>query len=248
MAANKVSGNLDNRRQSVDRAGMSGAARPGIGMAAAGDAAGMDSVSTEEVAGVALEGFRGPQVCRLVGITYRQLDYWARTGLLTPSVAPARGSGTQRLYSYGDVLEIKVVKRLLDAGVSLKAARKAVECLRDAIGESLPSATLVMAGDSSILAHSSDEVVDLLRGGQGVFSMIPMEGVVSELEADISTLPVNISHDMPIDTPSTAATSVGKYAHATSGGSAGGNHSTADAAGSAARRESGASYRHVRGA
>ncbi len=146
----------------------------------------------EEVAGdVTREGFRGPQVCRLVGISYRQLDYWARTGLLTPSVASAKGSGTQRLYSYRDVLEIKVIKRLLDAGVSLKMARKAVECLRDAIGGDLASSTLVMAGDSSILVHSSDEVVDLLRGGQGVFSMIPLEGVVSELETGISTLPVN---------------------------------------------------------
>lgn len=169
-----------------------------------------ECISGEVAGGVALDGFRGPQVCRLVGISYRQLDYWARTGLLTPSVASARGSGTQRLYSYRDVLEIKVIKRLLDAGVSLKMARKAVECLRDAIGGDLASSTLVMAGDSSILVHSSDEVVDLLRGGQGVFSMIPLEGVVSELETGISTLPVNANVSATRSTSPVADSADGK--------------------------------------
>ena len=76
------------------------------------------------------EGFRGPQVCKVVGITYRQLDYWARTDLLRPSISEARGSGTQRRYSYRDLVELKVIKRLLDAGVSLQSARRAIECLR----------------------------------------------------------------------------------------------------------------------
>src|SRR5579863_2767290 len=84
--------------------------------------------------GQATDGFRGPQVCALVGITYRQLDYWARTGLMRPSIADARGSGTQRLYSYTDVVELKVIKQLLDAGISLQRARRAVECLRDGLG------------------------------------------------------------------------------------------------------------------
>ena len=82
-------------------------------------------------------GFRGPQVCALVGITYRQLDYWARTGLLRPSIAEATGSGTKRRYSYHDVLELKVIKQLLDAGISLQSARRAVECLRDGLGADL---------------------------------------------------------------------------------------------------------------
>lgn len=63
-------------------------------------------------------GYRGPQVCEIVGITYRQLDYWARTGLLVPSITAAKGSGTQRRYSYRDLLELKVIKQLLDAGLS----------------------------------------------------------------------------------------------------------------------------------
>ncbi len=130
------------------------------------------------------DGFRGPQVCTLVGITYRQLDYWARTGLLRPSIADARGSGTQRLYST-DVLELKVIKQLLDAGISLQRARRAVECLRAGLGADLASANLVLVGTDSVLARGDGEVVDLLKGGQGVMNIVPLAGVVEELDAAI---------------------------------------------------------------
>src|SRR5580658_1735178 len=133
-------------------------------------------------------GFKGPQVCGLVGITYRQLDYWARTGLLQPSVASAQGSGSRRVYSYSDVLELKVIKRLLDAGVSLQSARRAVECLREDLGADVASSNLVLTGTSSVLARSNGEVVDLLAGGQGVFNIVPLAGVVEELDADIVSL------------------------------------------------------------
>jgi DNA-binding transcriptional MerR regulator len=146
---------------------------------------GMDSPST---AGRATEGFRGPQVCTLVGITYRQLDYWARTGLLRPSIADARGSGTQRLYSYTDVLELKVIKQLLDAGISLQRARRAVECLRAGLGADLASANLVLVGPDSVLAHGDGDVVDLLKGGQGVLNIVPLSGVLEELDAAIVQL------------------------------------------------------------
>ena len=125
------------------------------------------------------EGFRGPQVCKVVGITYRQLDYWARTDLLKPSIADARGSGTQRRYSYSDLLELKVIKKLLDAGVSLQSARRALACLRDGVGDDVASANLVLDGEGSVLARSGEEVVDLLRGGQGVLNIVPLAGVVS---------------------------------------------------------------------
>ena len=154
--------------------------------AADGNTQNNQNVSDET--GVTLEGFRGPQVCKLIGISYRQLDYWARTGLLTPSVVQASGSGTQRIYSYNDVLELKVLKRLLDSGVSLRSARKAVDCLRDEVGGELGASTLVFAGGRSILAHSNDEVIDLLRNGQGVFSMVALQDIVSELDTDITTL------------------------------------------------------------
>jgi DNA-binding transcriptional MerR regulator len=130
-------------------------------------------------------GYSGPQVCSLVGISYRQLDYWARTGLLRPSLAEARGSGTKRRYSYRDVLELKVIKQLLDAGVSLQSARRAVDCLREDLGTDLASANLVLSEGKSVLARSNGEVVDLLAGGQGVFNIVPLSGVVGELDADI---------------------------------------------------------------
>lgn len=134
------------------------------------------------------EGYRGPQACAIVGITYRQLDYWARTGLVRPSIRDARGSGSQRLYAFRDLLELKVVKRLLDAGLSLQSARRALECLRAGLGEDLASATIVLDGAGSVLAHTGDEVVDLLRGGQGVLNVLPLQGVVSELEAAVVDL------------------------------------------------------------
>jgi DNA-binding transcriptional MerR regulator len=133
-------------------------------------------------------GFHGPQVCGLVGISYRQLDYWARTGLLQPSVASAKGSGSRRVYAYSDVLELKVIKQLLDAGISLQSARRAVECLREDLGADLASANLVLTGTSSVLARSNGEVFDLLAGGQGVFNIVPLAGVVEELDADIVSL------------------------------------------------------------
>ncbi len=134
------------------------------------------------------DGFRGAQVCAVVGITYRQLDYWARTGLLRPSITDASGSGSKRRYSYNDVVELKVIKRLLDAGLKLQQARQAVECLRGDLGVDLASAQLVLADGRSILATSGGELVDLLAGGQGVFNVLPLSGVVSELEAAIVEL------------------------------------------------------------
>ncbi|HMK96185.1 MAG TPA: MerR family transcriptional regulator [Acidimicrobiales bacterium] len=134
------------------------------------------------------EGFRGPQVCKIVGITYRQLDYWARTDLLRPSISDARGSGTQRIYSYTDLVGLRTIKQLLEEGVSLRSTRKALECLR-ASGADLGSATLVIAGERSVLAHSGDELFDLLRGGQGVLSMVlGMDRIVSEVDAAITEL------------------------------------------------------------
>lgn len=145
---------------------------------------------------VSEEGYRGPQVCALVGITYRQLDYWARTDLLRPSVADAKGSGSQRRYSYSDLLELKVIKRLLDAGLQLRQARQAVECLRDDLGADLGASQLVLAGTRSVLAHSDGEVIDLLAGGQGVFNVLPLSGVVEELEAAVIEIDRSADTDM----------------------------------------------------
>src|SRR5689334_4456988 len=128
-------------------------------------------------------GYRGPQVCKIVGITYRQLDYWARTDLVRPSVMDAAGSGTQRLYSFRDLLELKVIKQMLDAGISLQSARKAVESLRG-FNKDLASARIVIQGASVVLAESDAEVMDLLRGGQGVLSVVldiePLQQTINE--------------------------------------------------------------------
>jgi DNA-binding transcriptional MerR regulator len=131
------------------------------------------------------DGFRGPQVCSIVGITYRQLDYWARTDLLRPSLADAKGSGSQRRYSYQDLVELKVIKQLLDAGISLKAARSAVEYLRTNMGEHIGSARLVLSGDNPLLVRDDGQLIDLLRKGQGVLNVVPLEGLVQQLDAAI---------------------------------------------------------------
>ena len=133
-------------------------------------------------------GYRGPQVCRIVGISYRQLDYWARTDLLTPSLAEAAGSGAQRRYSYRALVAMKVIKSLLDAGIALKTARVAIDYLRDRLGGDLATASLVLDGSRSVLALTGDDIVDLVRHGQGVLNIVPLGPVVAELDASIHDL------------------------------------------------------------
>lgn len=131
-------------------------------------------------------GFRGPQVCKVVGITYRQLDYWARTGLVTPSVQPAQGSGSQRLYSFEDLVDLKLIKNLLDAGISLQRVREAIDYLH-ATGQDPTGVTIASDGTSVYAYKSPEEAFDLLRKGQGVF-MIAIDPVMKELEGSVSEL------------------------------------------------------------
>jgi DNA-binding transcriptional MerR regulator len=133
-------------------------------------------------------GYRGPTACRAAGITYRQLDYWARTGLVEPSVRSATGSGTQRLYGFRDILVLKVVKRLLDTGVSLQQIRGAIQVLRQRGVEDLAQITLMSDGASVYECTSADEVIDLLQGGQGVFG-IAVGRVWREVEGSFAELP-----------------------------------------------------------
>ncbi|MEJ5945032.1 MerR family transcriptional regulator [Pseudokineococcus basanitobsidens] len=133
-------------------------------------------------------GYRGVTACRAAGITYRQLDYWARTGLVEPGVRPATGSGTQRLYGFRDVLVLKVVKRLLDTGVSLQQIRAAVGALRERGVDDLAQITLMSDGASVYECTSADEVVDLVQGGQGVFG-IAVGRVWREVEGTLASLP-----------------------------------------------------------
>jgi len=134
------------------------------------------------------QGYRGPTACNAAGITYRQLDYWARTGLIEPSVRGAKGSGSQRLYSFRDILILKIIKRLLDAGISLQQIRTAVGHLRERGTDDLTQVTLMSDGASVYECTSNDEVIDLLQGGQGVFG-IAIGGVWREIEGTLAQLP-----------------------------------------------------------
>lgn len=148
-------------------------------------------------------GYRAPQVCSLVGITYRQLDYWARTGLIKPSIQSAQGSGTQRRYSFTDIVQLKVVKRLLDAGMSLKKIRSAMEILAAQLASHNPltDVTLLSDGATIFAAHSADEVVDVFQRGQGVFG-IAVGPVQEELEGEIHKL---FPEDAPVAGANTEA-------------------------------------------
>jgi DNA-binding transcriptional MerR regulator len=142
-------------------------------------------------------GFRGPIACNAAGITYRQLDYWARTGLVVPEVRGASGSGTQRLYSFRDILILKVIKRLIDAGISLQQIRTAIEHLRARGVEDLTQVTLMSDGVSVFECTSDDEVIDLLRGGQGVFG-IALGGVWRSIEGTLAELPAERAEAEPV--------------------------------------------------
>lgn len=150
-------------------------------------------------------GYRGPTACSAAGITYRQLDYWARTGLVEPSIRPAYGSGSQRLYSFRDVVVLKIVKRLLDTGVSLQNIRTAVQHLRSRGMTDLARMTLMSDGATVYECSSSDEVVDLLQGGQGVFGIAvgvvwkDVEGALSQLHGESVETGETVVGDHPGD-------------------------------------------------
>jgi DNA-binding transcriptional MerR regulator len=139
-------------------------------------------------------GYRGPTACSAAGISYRQLDYWARTGLVEPSVRPAKGSGSSRLYGFRDILVLRVVKRLLDTGISLQQIRAAVSFLRENGTTDLARITLMSDGSSVYACTSPDEVVDLLQGGQGVFG-IALGRVWQEVEGSLAELPSESGED-----------------------------------------------------
>jgi DNA-binding transcriptional MerR regulator len=133
------------------------------------------------------QGFRVPEVCRIVGITYRQLDYWARTELVVPSIRGASGSGSQRLYSFEDLVTLRVIRNLLDTGISLQRVRKAAEHLR-AMDRPLAGVTLMSDGIAVYEADSAEAVIDLLRQGQGVFA-IALDRVVADVESAVAAPP-----------------------------------------------------------
>lgn len=135
------------------------------------------------------QGYRGPQTCKIVGITYRQLDYWTRTNLVSPSLQPAKGSGTQRLYSFNDLLQLKVIKNLTDAGASLQKVRQAIDFVRDNLADDWSKVTIVADGNGVYSLDTEEEVLDLLRNGQGVFgAVVAVDRVRDELQGTLREL------------------------------------------------------------
>jgi DNA-binding transcriptional MerR regulator len=133
---------------------------------------------------MAEQGYRVPEVTKIVGISYRQLDYWARTGLVRPSVKDAQGSGTQRLYSFQDLAILKLIKRMLDSGVNLQQIRRAMTTLKELKQPALGT-TLVSDGNRIYQVESPEAVVDLLASGQGVFA-IAVDKVWTDLEGSLA--------------------------------------------------------------
>ncbi|MCI9887672.1 MerR family transcriptional regulator [Micrococcales bacterium 31B] len=142
------------------------------------------------------KGYRGPVACKVAGITYRQLDYWARTGLVQPSIRDAKGSGSQRLYGFRDIIALKVVRDLLTTGVSLQQIRVAVDHLRSRGVDDLSQLTLMSDGATIYECHSADEISDLVLGGHGVFG-IALGRVLRDVECTLSELPQDRDEDDP---------------------------------------------------
>jgi DNA-binding transcriptional MerR regulator len=154
-----------------------------------------------------VESFSGKKAADIVGISYRQLDYWARTDLIRPSVADARGSGSRRRYSYRDLLELKLVKTLLDDGIKLESIRGAFGYLRDQLGEDLSTAKLVIVGNSAVLVRENDELIDVVNRhqGQGVLNLLALDGVQSQVDAAIVELrPAERAQAAAVDEPAAA--------------------------------------------
>lgn len=133
------------------------------------------------------DGYSGTRAAQLVGITYRQLDYWARTELIRPSLTDAAGSGSRRLYSYRDLLELKVVKSLLDAGIKLESVREVFEFMRTHVNSDIAAAHIVISG-KQVLFCDGDQLIDVLQQGQGVLNVLPLAGVKAEIDSNIIRL------------------------------------------------------------
>lgn len=148
------------------------------------------------------DGFSGRRSAEIVGISYRQLDYWARTDLVRPSLADAQGSGSRRRYSYRDLLELKVIKQLLDAGLKLESVREVFAYLRESLGEDVTTANLVINGRNSVVVASGDELIDVLNAGQGVFNVLALGGVKDDLDAAIVEFRPTTTGSDPVDSAS----------------------------------------------
>jgi len=150
------------------------------------------------------QGYSGSQATAIVGITYRQLDYWARTDLMRPGISDAQGSGSRRFYSYRNLLELRMIKSLLDAGIKLEAIREVFAFLRANSDESITSAHLVISGSSVVLCQGED-LLDVVRKGQGVLNLLPLAQVKEQVDGRlVDLLDSGVLHsDVPVESPPT---------------------------------------------
>ncbi len=134
------------------------------------------------------QGYNSKRTAEIAGITYRQLDYWARQDIVRPALTKASGSGSRRLYSYRDLLELRVIKTLLDSGIKLQQVRKGLDYMRDQLGENVTSANLVISGTSSVVVNTGEELIEILQNGQGVLNVLPLGGVKDTVDERIVDL------------------------------------------------------------
>ena len=132
-----------------------------------------------------LDGFSGTAAAEIVGITYRQLDYWARTDLVRPTMVDAAGSGSRRRYGYRDLLELKVIKSLVDAGIKLEMVRESFHYVREVLGDDITTVNVIFAGGKSVVVRSGDELIDVVRKGQGVLNILALANVKNDVDAAI---------------------------------------------------------------
>ena len=143
-------------------------------------------------------GYSGTDTAKIVGITYRQLDYWARTDLIKPSLEEAKGSGSRRKYSYRDLLELRIIKTLLDAGIKLESVRDVFTNLREHVGTDISSANIVISGTSSVVLQTNDELIELMSRGQGVLNILPLAGVKARRRSGHASLPGGAHAPRPV--------------------------------------------------
>ena len=135
------------------------------------------------------QSYSGKKVTEIVGISYRQLDYWTRTELVVPSIEKGEGSGRRRRYSYKDLLKLRVIKNLIDGGIKVEKIRKIFDYLKDGLAEDVTKVNLVISGNKTVLVQSGDELVDILKKGQGVLNILPLATVKEEVDSAIIELP-----------------------------------------------------------
>ncbi|NMM99716.1 transcriptional regulator [Bifidobacterium sp. DSM 109958] len=140
------------------------------------DAVGADAAVQGELFEVsdaqdAKRGYRGTVASKVAGITYRQLDYWARKQIVEPSINPSHGSGSRRLYSFKDVVILAVSKRLLDAGVNLQNVTTAIGFLTQRTAAQLENVTIMCDGDEVHECTTNEQVIELVHSGKAVFGV-----------------------------------------------------------------------------